>query len=698
MEHDKDVELNLLSEFPPPSFDQWKIAVEETLKGADFDKAMKAKTYEGITLEPIYRREDVEHLEFLKALPGEPPYQRGSKPDGYTSEPWLVAQLQDNPDLEMLNEELLDELLRGLNCVNLLIHPDSLCGKFPSHADKRGVALSCLNDIKALLAGVKLEAIPVFAFGNENVILQLALISAYAKSTGISNSDLSGVFAFDPLAQVYLDKAFKPERGVRIARQMTIWAELKASGIKTILIDASIYANGGANAVQELGYALASAVYTLDAMIESGLTIEQVAPRFVLKLSLGSNFYMEIAKVRAARMLWSELIKAYGGGQEAQKLWIHGVTGSFNKTRYDIYVNILRSATEGFAAVIGGVDSLEITPFDSNLRAQEAFSKRIARNQQIILGEEAHFSKVVDPAGGCYYIETLCSELSHKAWKLMQMIESSGGMRKYISGGMLHKEIQAVANERIDNVDKRRDIVIGVNMYADPAEKPLMALEPVHAWLGKAKARRQANKADSGLAQSLTCLKDHPDNDLIVDMIADAWLRNADIEQISEALNLKVEAIPTRERLSAAMHLEALRDAVLAHRSINKADVMMLGFGINPQIKPRVDFSIGFLQIAAFDIVNQNVFESVVTAVNEVATAKPKAVCVCATDESYPSLVSALCRELKALPTPPVIILAGYPTDMVESYRTAGVEIFIHLRANAFETLKDIAIRMGVNA
>ncbi|MDZ4181292.1 MAG: acyl-CoA mutase large subunit family protein, partial [Candidatus Cloacimonadaceae bacterium] len=527
MEHEKDVELNLLSEFPPHSFAEWKKAVEDTLKGADFDKAMKTRTYEGITLEPIYRREDIANLGYLEALPGSAPYQRGSRPDGYTSEPWLIAQLQDNPDLDKLNEELLDELYRGLNCVNLRIHPDTMNGTLPQSAHERGVALSCLSDIGTMLKGVMLDAVPVFAFGNENIILQLALLNAYAKSTGVQIRTLSGAFAFDPLAQMYRDKAYDPKLAMRTARQLSVWAERKAPKVKTLLIDSSVYADDGANAVQELGAALSSAVYTIDALIETGLSIEQIAPRFVLKLALGSNFYMEIAKVRTARMLWAELIKAYGGGETAQKIWIHGVTGSFNKTRYDIYVNILRSATEGFAAVIGGIDSLEIAPFDANLRAQEEFSKRIARNQQIILGEEAHFSKVVDPAGGCYYIEALGAELAQKAWSYMQEIESSGGMLAHIAEGKLQQEIAAIAKERVDNVDKRRDIIVGVNMYADPAEKPLMAGSPDHAWLEQAKDRKEKNLADSGLPESLSYLRENPDNDLLVDMIADAWVHNA---------------------------------------------------------------------------------------------------------------------------------------------------------------------------
>ena len=704
MGNEKEVELGLSKDFPPPAYEEWKKAVEDSLKGADFDKAMHTRTYEGITLKPIYRSEDTASLPFTTALPGQAPFVRGSQADGYTLSGWVLAQSQIEPDLEKLNKGLLDELNRGLNCVNLALHPSTLAGRIPSANDacSSGVALSHIEDIKTALKGVVLSAVPVVILGNETAIIQLGLLNAYAKSMGMPLRDLKGCVSFDPIAPHFSKgiAAQKLSTDLDTLFQMTAWADLKAPGMHTLLLDGAHYADHGASATQELAYVLSSAVAVIDHLLDKGLSIEQVAAKFVVKLCLGSNLFMEIAKVRAMRMLWAELIKAYNGSEDARKVWIHGVTSKYNKSEYDAWVNILRSSTESFAGVIGGVDSLEVLPYDAVFNNPDEFSRRVARNQHLILAEEAHLHKVVDPAGGCWYIESITNELAGLAWKRMQEIEATGGFVAAMNSLEISREVEAVASARIKNINTRKDVMVGVNMYADPSEKPIAKHSVDPQWLDGAMRRYAQHKKtrNGGLNDSLQLLSDDPGNVFIVDMICDAFLHGGDIEQVVKALGIKNVTPPTLDTPRAAAHFEALRTAVIKHKETANTGIFLMNMGSLAQHKARADFSLGFFQAGSFDVVNPTGFETVQDALAAWRKDRSPAVCICSTDDTYPELVPAICAGLKAEPRPPVIILAGYPQDMVDSYRAAGVLHFIHIRANVFDTLKDIAAQMGVQA
>lgn len=695
MENDKTSDLNLKAEFPPQSWEEWINAVQETLKGADFDKVMKTQTYEGITLNPIYRKEDLAKLKHLDCLPGKAPYIRGNNPDGYLKAAWYVAQNQDNPDLKMLNAELLDELNRGLTELNFKLHPASLSGRLPSpsDADARGIALSTLADMHVLLEGIDLSVLPIYLQSKSVSPVILALLNSYIKEKGLDLRSTEASIGFDPISEFAEcgKLPFEFERIWEMMYQMVFWADMKAPKIRTICIDAPVYEHAGASSTQELAIAIAIAIGYIKGLIEKGLSIEQIAPRFQLNLSLGSNFFMEIGKIRAARLLWSEMIKAFGGSEAAQKVWIHGVSARFNKSTFDPWVNVLRTSTEAFSAVIGGVDSLDVACYDELIQTRDAFSKRIARNQQIILREEAHFDRVIDPAGGCYYIEELSSEIADKAWSIMQTIESKGGMLKALVAGEIHAMIATVANIRIDNVEKRKDVFVGVNMYANPEETPLPISNTESDWV--LAALQRISNTDNGKAESIAYLHNNLNNEYLIDMITDAWMHNANLAEICSAMgmgktnSLEIGALPERR---AVQSIEEIREHVQKHTG-NKS-IFMFNIGKLAAIKARLDFSLGFLQVAGFNVINKGAFDNVNDAMEALALSGADSICLCALDDDYPQIVNEICERNKEK----TILLAGYPSDMVETYKQMGVQIFIHLRANAAKTLSDIAQRMGV--
>ncbi|PKN79723.1 MAG: methylmalonyl-CoA mutase [Candidatus Cloacimonetes bacterium HGW-Cloacimonetes-1] len=701
MEHDEKPKLNLLDEFPIPTWEQWQKAVIDTLKGVEYEKAMTTKTYEGITLKPIYRKEDTENLPHLNSLPGNAPYVRGNRKEGYLTEAWKIAQLQDNPDIAELNKEILAELNRGLNAVNIQLHRSTLHGAKPTVSEQhtRGVALSCMEDLSILLKGIDLSAVPIFIKAKSAALPMMGLLNAYAKDTDVSLKDLHGCIGYDPIAE-FAENGYVPyswEQSWRMMSQLVFWTDMKAPKMRTICIDATVYEQSGASAVQEIAFALSTAIGYIKGLIDSGLSIEQIAPRFQLNLSLGSNFFMEMAKIRAARLAWAEMIKAFGGGESIQKVWIHAETSKFNKSMYDPYVNVLRTCTEGFSGIIGGIDSLDLGTFDELHNKRNEFSKRIARNQQIILQEEAHFDRVVDPVGGCFYVETLTAEIAKNAWELMQAVETNGGMLKALNNGFVHSEIKKVASERILNADRRKDVYVGVNMFANTDETNISNNAINTDWFTKSVERWQQSNNKKGLDESLTYIAEHRDNDFIIDMITDAWIHHADIEQITNAMGIdrtKTIACQKLEMHRAVEHIEALRTAVEKHSKTNPLSVFMLNMGPISQHKARADFASAFMQVAGLRIINNLGYEDTQTAIQAALNSGAQAVCLCSTDDTYPVLVPEICSQLRGKGV--AIVLAGYPVDMVETYIQAGIDVFIHLKANNYDTMLDLCKRIGV--
>jgi len=668
-------DLDLRSEFELHSLEEWKQAVIDSLKGADFDKVMRTKTYEGITLKPIYTREDLQGKPWLESTAGQAPYLRGSDAEGFIKQSWIVAQRQDEPDANELNSILLHELQRGLGAANIKINPDTLKAKADTTAS-RGLRVNNLEELSKALQGVELRAIPIMMLGNRSMLLLQSMLYAWAEENEMPLNELTGAVACDP----FLDQV--PDYDTLY--QMQFMGKKHSPQMKTILLDSYKYEAMGASATEELAYFLSAAHNILKEMIQRGAKIDDIAPSFILKLSLGSNFFMEIAKIRAARMLWAELIKNYGGNEESQMIHIHAATSSFNKSRYDVWVNMLRTTTEGFAGIVGMVDSMEISAFDSTLKPVDDFSARIARNQQLILNEESHFSKVIDPAGGCWYIESLVAELCNLSWKKMQAIETDGGFEKYTESGKLHEELNVLARKRIDMVNSRRDVKVGVNMFANPQD----TIELVEA----EEPATVVAETESGLdLAELKAVED--DADKLFEALIKAWQHGATIQELAKALGWEIQ-LREYPRLRNVQEVEALRQAIEALPQ--KPVIHLLNMGKVLDFKARADFSSAFFQMSGFELINPAGYETCEAAIQAAAESKAKAVCICSTDALYEELVPVLCQGLKQLPHAPIIILAGYPQDKVESYQAAGVDVFIHIRANAYETNKQIINKMGV--
>lgn len=665
-----------LDEFPPSSYGEWRQAAEESLKGAPFDKKLVTSTPEGIKLQPIYSKADLEALALPESWPGLPPFVRGSAASGFKAKPWLVAQELSCGSLDQFNAALKSSLMRGQNSVVVLPDAATRHGADPDEAacdEVGGLSLATLDDAARAFAGVDLQAAPVLVFAGASALPMAGLLKAVAGEKGFSGAVLADPlteWARDGKLDISLDDA-QAELAI-----VSKWAAGK--GIRTVGIQANLWADAGGTAVEELAFGLATGAAYFRSLAAAGVPDDEIAPRFVMALSLGSNLFMQIAKLRAARLLWDRMVGAFG--VKPAPLFIHGRTSIFNKSVLDPHTNMLRATTEGFAGVIGGVDSMHVAAFDEPVRTPDEISTRIARNVHTILGEECGFSEVADAAGGSWYVESLTIELAQKAWELFQEVEKHGGMAVALRKGFPQGVLAVSAKARLDAVSKRRETVLGVNLFPNPAETPL-APNPDDAekrFAERSKRIAVARKGGVTIASAS------------VDEVAKAFLAGATIGEVSKALSRKGSAMPEIPRvrvIRAAEGYERLRAATQGNPPL----VWLAKFGPPKQSKARADFASGFFTPGGYDVRQQTAgAKSVEEALEAAVASKPRIVVVCSTDDMYPEIVPAFVPALKAKLPGVKVLLAGYPPDQIEAHKSAGVDDFIHVKVDCLAFLTSL--------
>ena len=704
-----DLTAPTFDEFPPTPYEEWRKAIDKVLKGAPFEKRLVTKTYENIDLQPMYRQEDIAGLPQIDSLPGFAPYVRGASPLGYVAGSWDVAQEIPCATPAAFNEALRADLERGQNAVNLVLDHPTLHGVDADQAaaedvGKEGLSLSSLADLAQALAGVDLETTPIYVQADTSALSFTALLAALVQQQGQSLAKLRGAIGMDPLGHLACHGHLPRDlNGVYDAMaQLTYWAKTEAPQLQTLTVQGHPYHNGGASATQELAFALATAVEYLRAMQERGLSIDDTAPRLRFAFSIGSNFFMEIASLRAARMLWAKIVQAFGGGAEAQKMRIHARTSTWNQTVYDPHVNLLRGTTEAFSAIVGGCDSLHISPFDELVRTPDDFSRRIARNTHIVLREETHITHTVDPAGGSWYVENLTDAVARQSWAIFQEVEKQGGMAKALAAGWPQGQVADTAAQRMANIAKRKDIFVGTNMYPNLKETRLETL-PVDvkarqaervAALSQFRAAADAGRKQAALAQIA-------ERGNKVDAAIQAALAGATLGEIAQATRIGAQAGPTINAVCTqrgALPFERLREATdaLLARTGQRPQIFLAVMGPLTQHKARADFATAFLGVGGFETIYPAGFNTPDDAAAAALASGASTVVICSTDATYPEIVPPLARKLKQAKPGLTVLLAGYPADHVEAFKTAGVDDFIHMNANCLALLTMLQKKMGV--
>lgn len=695
-------------EFEPASYEAWRKEAEASLKGAPFEKKLISKTYEGIDLQPIYNPEDLQGATFAGALPGFAPFLRGDHALGYQARPWDICQRLNYATSKEFNSAARHDLQRGLTALNLWLDKASRDGNDPEHAKigevgYGGLSISCLEDLAIALEGIDLTQVPLFMRSGASALQLAALLVALAIKKGHGPKDLVGCIEMDPVG-VLSHQGTLPQSLESAYREMALltrWATENAPKLQTICVHTRTYHESGANAVQELALALATGVEYLREMSKRGLSVEEVAPRIRFAFTVSSNFFMEIAKLRAARVLWARIVKEFGGSEQAQKMTLHVRTALINKTVYDPYVNMLRTTMEAFSSVLGGCDSLHVGPFDDAIRPPDDFSRRIARNTQIILQQEAQLARVADPAGGSYYIEWLTEQLARKAWAEFQQVEADGGIYAALSAGKPQQAIEKIAAARLKNIAVRKDVIVGTNMYPNIGEKLLdprpVDLKAVYERRAKQIADYRtsaANDAETVVLDSLTNILEASEEQ-IFNACVKAALVGATLGEITRTLrsgDAQRPCIKPLKPFRLAGDFETLRrktDAYLAKNGV-RPRVFLANMGPLRQHKARADFSAAFVQVAGFEPIYPKGFQSVEEAAQAALASGTKIVVICSTDDTYPEIVPGLAAALKAGNPEITVILAGYPTEQIEAYKQAGVDDFIHVRANCHDLLANL--------
>jgi len=605
-------EEKLFTEFPPISTEQWEATINKDLKGADYEKKLVWRTDEGFNVRPYYRAENLKDIDYLNTLPDEFPYTRGTKAD---NNHWDIVQEVEEADPVKANAIAVDALKRG--ATSIAFNANKL--------DNKDALETLLKDIDLNKTGVQFNHV-------KNYIELVKNFLGYIEEKGYDKSQVSGSINFDPL--IYRLKHnkfyFSQEEDMMQAVELLNMVE-GMPNFKLINVNGIVLHNAGSTIVQELGYTLALANEYLAFCTEHGVKLEKAASRMQLTLSVGSNYFMEIAKLRAARLLWSTIVEQYKPTCDcAYKIRINTVASTWNKTLYDPYVNMLRSTTEGMSAVIGGSDAISLLPFDVAYKESDEFSRRIARNVQVILKEEAFMDRVVDPAAGSYYVETLTNAIAEHAWTLFQSVEANGGALKAIEDGTLKAEIEKSCQKRDMDIATRRYILLGTNQYPNIKE----------------------NMADK-------------------------------IERVVKDEN---EGLKTYR---GAVAFEEIRLATEKYAEKNgRPKVYLLKLGNLAMRQARAGFITNFFGCAGYEIVEPAGFATVEEGVKAVAEVNPALIVVCSSDEEYATLGVEAAKQCKAqFPNTPFLV-AGNPTECIDALKEAGAEDFIHVRTNILESLK----------
>lgn len=618
--------LNLLADFPSVSAQQWMDKITADLKGADFDKKLVWKTNEGFKVLPFYRAEDIENLKSTEVVPGKFPYVRGTKADNV----WFIRQDIVVNDAKEANAKALDVLCKGATSLGFKLNKKDLSPEY----------------IATLLQNIQADCVELnFTICTKRSADLATILTDYFKSKEYNLTQLHGSINWDGMNSMLLrGKDFEKEELVSLAKA-TFEAALGLPFYRVIAVNANTLSNAGAFLAQELGYALAWGNEYLAALIEAGCEPSIVAKNIKFNFGVGGNYFMEIAKFRAAKLLWANIVDAYqvkcvkdncqhtvdGICKCAAKMRIHAQTSEFNKTTFDANVNMLRTQTEAMSATLGGVNSLTVTPYDSTYKKADEFSERIARNQQLLLKEESHFDKVADPAAGSYYIETLTNQIAEQAWKLFLEIEDNGGFFAAVKAGTVQKAVKATATSRLKSVSSRREVLLGTNQFPNFSE------------IATAKVEIKKAAAD--------CDCDHTEVETLV---------------------------PVR----AAEEFEALRFETEAAAKRPKA--FMLTIGNLAMRLARAQFSCNFFACAGYEVVDNLGFKTVEEGVNAAIEAGADIVVLCSSDDEYTEFAPAAYAAAK---DKAILAVAGAPANMDE-LKAQGIEHFINVKSNVLSTLK----------
>ena len=619
----------LFTEFAAPTTQEWLDKIQVDLKGADFQKRLVWRTNEGFNVQPFYRREDLANLKTPDALPGEFPFVRGNKKD---SNAWYVRQnVVVGEDPKAANAKALDILNKGIDSLGFHI-PGKMVSK---------------ETVETLLDQILCDVVEVnFATCPRHAVELAEILVAYFAEKGYDKQKVVGSIEWDPMQKMVMKgKDVTPVLafGPKLVEVLKEYPNFRCIAVSTDALN-----NAGAYIVQELGYALAWGNEYLQQLVDAGVDADLAAQSIKFNMGVSENYFMEIAKFRAARLLWAQIVKQYEPkSDEACKMCVNATTSKYNQTLFDSYVNLLRSQTEAMSAALGGIHSMVVTPFDAPYEQATDFSERIARNQQLLIKEESHFDRIVDPSAGSYYIEHLTDALATEAWKIFLKVEEEGGFLAAVKAGTVQDDINATNVKRHGDAAKRKEFLLGTNQFPNFTEK-----------------------SEGKRAQACGCCCGHADAEEPAFKAIESTRLAADFEDLR---------IHTEEKT-----------AVSTGRQVPTA--FMLTIGNLAMRQARAQFSCNFLACAGYKVIDNLGFKTVEEGVDAALEAKADIVVICSSDDEYAEYAIPAFKYLNGRA---MFVVAGAPACM-EDLKAAGIENYIHVKCNVLETLKEYNQKLGI--
>jgi methylmalonyl-CoA mutase len=614
----------LFNGFPPVSSTDWESKIKADLKGADYEKKLIRKSLDNIRIKPYYTADDLADLEYLDQLPVKSATLHGGKT---IVNDWEIRQDFRVFDIDTAVQKIKLAVERGVTSVGLDL------------SDKGDLYY---HDFRKLIAGIDFANTGVNFLAGESAPNILDFLLKAAGEIPIQLTDIKGSLDFDPLGYLTRSGGFyrSEQDDFSDADRLLLSAENDLPLFRVLSVNSHLFSDSGSSVVQELSFGLAMAAEYMIKLTDQGHNVLDIAKHLQWNMGVGSDYFMEIAKIRAARLLFSRLLSAFGNKQsDDSPVFIHSITTGWNKTIYDANVNMLRLTTEAMAAILGGCNSLLVKPYDSWFREQGDFSERNARNVQIILKEESYFDKVVDPAAGSYYIESLTHSLVQNAWDLFLKVDEKGGYSKAFIQGFVTDEISKTTSHRLEMVASRKEILLGTNQYPNFEEK---MMDEVNTDIAFPASPENPNKIAAPL--------------------------------ISER---------------AAEGFEKLRLDIEKHKGL-RPRVFMLTYGNLAMRLARSQFSGNFFACAGYEVIDNLGFQSAKEGVEAAFAAKADIIVVCSSDDEYPGIAPAVFEQVngKAL-----VVVAGAPACM-EELKQKGITEFIHIRSNVLDTLKSLNAKL----
>ena len=611
----------LFSEFQAPTTQEWLDKIEVDLKGADFQKRLVWRTNEGFNVQPFYRREDLKDLKAVDSLPGEFPFVRGNKKDNNL---WFVRQDINAEDAKAANAKALDILNKGVDSLGFRIPGDSVSKAF----------------VATLLEGILPQYVELnFTTCQRHCVELASVLLDYFKEKDYPLAELKGSINFDPISKIL---AKGKDTSAVLAQGKSLIETLKElPGYKCINVNSVALNNAGAYIYQELGYALAWGAEYLNILTDAGVDATEAAKRIKFNMGVSENYFMEIAKFRAARLLWAQIVKQYEPKCDcACQMHVCAYTSEYNQTLFDSYVNLLRSQTETMSAALANVDSIVVTPFDKPYETPTDFAERIARNQQLLLKEEAHFDKLVDVAGGSYTIEHLTDAIAQEGWKLFLAVEEAGGFLAEALKGNITNAVNESNAKRHADAAKRKEFILGTNQFPNFTE---------------------TSEGKAPIACACCCASAAEGTELPA-------LNTARLASEFETLRLSTEKAP------------------------KQPIAFMLTIGNLAMRQARAQFSCNFLAAAGYKVMDNLGFKTVEEGVDAALEAKADIVVICSSDDEYAEYAIPAFKYLNGRA---MFVVAGAPACS-DDLKAACIENFINVKSNQLETLKAYNSKLGI--